>query len=131
MNRVTYGWNDIVHAVSDEVAASIRRNGLDSRTDVRLIPNGVPVETIQSEARCVQNLRDELNLPAGRFIVGTVAVFRPQKRLLDWLAVAHNVAAMSEDVQFLMVGDGRDMPLVRASNQGTGSWGSCASYGFP
>ena len=111
-NRVTYAWNDVALAVSDEVAASIRRNGLDGQADVRTLPNGVPVETIRSEAADLDDLRQELGMPNGRPVVGTVAVFRSQKRLLDWLAVARQVAIMHDDALFLLVGDGPEMPSV-------------------
>lgn len=115
-NRVTYRWNDVVFAVSDEVAASIRRNGLVASTNdmrLRTLPNGVPVETIRAEATGVNCLRAELGIPQDRPVVGTVAVFRPQKRLLDWLAVARRVAETHDAVQFLLVGDGPEMPAVR------------------
>lgn len=46
-------------------------------------------------------------------MVGTVAVFRRQKRLLDWLAAAQRVAAAREDALFLLAGDGPEMPAVR------------------
>ena len=39
-------------------------------------------------------------------MVGTVAVFRSQKRLDDWLQVAAHVAARRRDVTFLLVGGG-------------------------
>jgi L-malate glycosyltransferase len=112
-NRITYGWNEVVLAVSDEVAASIRRNGLDGRTDLRTLPNGVPVETIRAEAEDLDDLRRDLDLPNGRPVVGSVAVFRPQKRLFDWLEVARQLAAMHDDVLFLLVGDGPEMPALR------------------
>ncbi len=113
-NRLTYGWNDVVLAVSDEVAASIRRNGMDRRTRVRTLLNGVPVEAVRAEASGLDDLRRELDLPAGRPVVGTVAVFRRQKRLLDWLATAQIVAAARPDALFLLAGDGPEMPAVQA-----------------
>lgn len=120
-NRATYGWNEVVFAVSEEVAASIRRNGLVERKlrsesvhpDVRTLPNGVPVEAIRQEARDLDDLRRELDLPEGSLVVGAVAVFRRQKRLLDWLAVAERVASMHENVLFLLAGEGPELPSVR------------------
>jgi glycosyltransferase involved in cell wall biosynthesis len=46
--------------------------------------------------------------------VGSVAVFRTQKRLDDWLAVAAQIAHQESNVTFLLVGDGPEMPLVRS-----------------
>ena len=113
-NRATYGLCDVALAVSDEVAASIRRNDMGARTGVRTLPNGVPVEMIRADAADVTDLRQEFSLPDSQPVVGTVAVFRPQKRLLDWLAVAALVAQARDDVQFLVVGDGPQMPQVRS-----------------
>jgi glycosyltransferase involved in cell wall biosynthesis len=113
-NRATYGWNDVVVAVSEEVAASIGRNGMAERTRLVTLRNGVPVEAVRAEATGLAELRQELNLPPGRPIVGSVAVFRRQKRLDDWLATAKRVAEKRPDALFLLVGDGPEMPAVVA-----------------
>ena len=112
-NAATYGLNALVFAVSEEVAESIRRNGLDQHTDVHTLLNGVPIESLQATPCDLDQLRIELDLPEGRPVVGAVSVFRPQKRLPDWLAVAARVAAAHEDALFLLVGDGPDMPMIR------------------
>jgi glycosyltransferase involved in cell wall biosynthesis len=117
VNKATYGWNNLVFAVSDEVAASIRRNGLayspTGCVDVRTLMNGVPVETIRSDATDLDALRCELLLPKDRPLVGIVTVCRPEKRLMDWLDVARRVAYGRDDVSFLLVGDGPELPVVR------------------
>lgn len=114
-NRITYGGNDVVLAVSDKVAESIRRNGMGERTRLMTLRNGVPVEAVRAEATHLDELRQELNLPPGRPVVGSVAVFRKQKRLGDWLGVARRVADQRPDALFLLVGDGPEMPSVAAS----------------
>ena len=105
-NGATYGWNRRVLAVSGEVAESIGRYGLRHRTRVMTVRNGVPVEQIRAEAANGRSVRDELNIPGKHLVVGTVAVFRSQKRLTDWLEVAARVAACRSDVTFLLVGGG-------------------------
>ena len=105
-NAATYGWNRRVLAVSAEVAASIERFGLLRSTRVVTVPNGVPVELVQAEAALDGWVRTELNIPEKHLVVGTVAVFRSQKRLDDWLQVAARVAARRPDVTFLLVGGG-------------------------
>ncbi|NJN52413.1 MAG: glycosyltransferase family 4 protein [Gammaproteobacteria bacterium] len=113
-NRLTYGWNDQVFAVSDEVAASIHRNGLAKTTPVTVLLNGVPVEQVRAEAGNLDGLRAELALPTGRPVVGSVAVFRRQKRLVDWVETAAKIAEKREDALFLLAGDGPEMAAVRA-----------------
>jgi glycosyltransferase involved in cell wall biosynthesis len=105
-NAATYGWNRCVLAVSGEVAASIDRSGLSQRTRVVTLPNGVPIESIRSESADGPSVRSELDIPEGHLVVGTVAVFRAQKRLEDWLQVAAQVAERRTDVTFLLVGSG-------------------------
>jgi L-malate glycosyltransferase len=105
-NAATYCWNRRVLAVSAEVAASIERFGLLRRARVVTVPNGVPVESVRSEAALEGAARAELNIPNENLVVGTVAVFRSQKRLDDWLQVAARVAARRRDVTFLLVGGG-------------------------
>ena len=105
-NAATYGWNRRVVAVSAEVARSIERFGLLRSTRVVTVPNGVPVESVRSEAALEGAARAELNIPSENLVVGTVAVFRSQKRLHDWLQVAARVAARRRDVTFLLVGCG-------------------------
>ncbi len=113
LNKATYGMNDVVFAVSNEVAESIRSNGMSTNTRVVVLPNGVPIESIQRDAADISDLRRELDFSADGPVVGAVAVMRTQKRLADWLAVANNVAAAHPDVRFLLVGDGPEMPHVR------------------
>ena len=105
-NAATYRWNRRVLAVSADVAASIERRGLRQRTRVLTLLNGVPVEQIRAEGAAGRELRAALSIPAHHLVVGTVAVFRSQKRLADWLQVAALVAARRRDVTFLLVGGG-------------------------
>lgn len=114
LNRLTYGWNSRVLAVSREVAESISRFGLDRGTQVATLLNGVPVEQVRAEAADPDGLREELEIPADHLVVGTVAVFRRQKRLRDWLAVARRVADRRDDVTFLLVGHGPEEASLRA-----------------
>ena len=113
-NAATYGWNRRVLAVSSEVAASIGRRGLRQRTHVMTLLNGVPVEQIQAESAQSRRVRAELNVPEHHLVVGTVAVFRAQKRLADWLQVAARIAAQRSDVTFLLVGGGPLESEIRA-----------------
>lgn len=113
-NALTFGWNDCVLAVSEEVATSINRCGLGRKTKVKTLLNGVPVEQVRAEAANVNDLREEFGIPKNNMIVGTVAVFRRQKRLQDWLEVASRVAKQQRNVTFLLVGHGPEEPHLRA-----------------
>ena len=114
VHGATFGWQDCVLTVSEEVHASIQRSGGDRKTVVRTLLNGVPVDQVRGEATGLAELRGELAIPQEHTVVGSVAVFRTQKRLDDWLAVAAQVAQQERNVTFLLVGDGPEMPMVRA-----------------
>lgn len=113
-NALTFGWNDCVLAVSEEVAGSINRCGLGRKTKVKTLVNGVPVEQVRAEAGNVNGLREEFGIPENHLVVGTVAVFRRQKRLQDWLEVASRVVQQQKNVTFLLVGHGPEEVLLRS-----------------
>lgn len=113
-NALTFGWNDCVLAVSEEVATSINRFGLGKKTKVKTLLNGVPVEQVRAEAGNVNALREEFCIPKNNLVVGTVAVFRRQKRLQDWLEVASRVTKQQKNVTFLLVGHGPEEAMLRS-----------------
>lgn len=120
LNKQTYGWNTLAFSVSNEVTASITRHGLDKKTKVVTVPNGLPVEAVQNEAVNLEALRAELSIPPDHLVIGTVAVFRTQKRLTDWVEVAAQVLSQRQDVTFLLVGDGPENETVWAKIQALG-----------
>lgn len=73
--------------------------------DVTVLHNGIDVTAWQRDAaRPV--LREEIGIPPGRFLVGTVARITPEKDLPTFFQVAEAVAARLPDVIFVVVGDG-------------------------
>jgi glycosyltransferase involved in cell wall biosynthesis len=104
-NRITFNWQTEVIAVSKDVGASIDKN-INLRVPVRVIANGVNTSHFMRDRERGLALRRELGIPLGAFIIGTIAVFRFQKRLLEWLELASAVTRQRHDVYFIMVGDG-------------------------
>lgn len=115
LNRATLPWADQVWAVSAEAAASLRRACGPRTPRLAVLPNGVPVEQVRAEAAGAAALRAELRIDPAHRVVGTLAVFRAQKRLADWVEAAGAVARRRADVTFVLVGDGPEMPAVRAA----------------
>jgi glycosyltransferase involved in cell wall biosynthesis len=120
LNRATYGWNNCVLTVSQEVSTSLARLGLDRKTRLETVLNGVPLERVRAEAANLNGLRNELEIPPGHLVVGTVAVFTPKKRLQDWLDVAAQIASRRKDVTFLLVGHGPEEATLKAKVQALG-----------
>jgi glycosyltransferase involved in cell wall biosynthesis len=104
-NRWTWRLQERAVAVSDEVAASIRRH-LGTRVPVVVVRNGIEVGRPAPPPERLAELRRRLDLPAGAPVVGTVAVLRLQKRLDLWLEAARRVLAARPETRFLVVGDG-------------------------
>lgn len=105
VNLLTWHLQDQVIAVSQEVAESIARHG-GKGVPVRVIDNAVPVDRFSSAAADGASVRLRLGWSEATTVVGTVAVFRAQKRLHDWLEVARRLHRDRPDVRFLVVGDG-------------------------
>lgn len=129
-NRLTFGMNARVIAVSDEVGRALRAAGLDRKAPVEVVRNGIPLGAVLAEGARGAVVRAELGIPADAVVVGTVAVFRAQKRLADWVEVARLVCAQRDRVVFLLAGDGPEMPLVRREAARAGLGGRLLVPGF-
>jgi L-malate glycosyltransferase len=105
LNRATWGWQRRAIAVSADVAASIHAN-LGDAVPVRVVLNGVDVGRFRRGAVDAGPVRARYGIPDGAPVVGTVAVFRVQKRLQDWIAAARAIRDRHPDTHFLLVGDG-------------------------
>jgi glycosyltransferase involved in cell wall biosynthesis len=108
----------------------MERFGLLERTRVVTLPNGVPVECVRTEAAQGSTVRTELQIPDGHLVVGTVAGFRSQKRLDDWLLVAARVAANRSGVTFLLVGGGPLEAAIRTRIEALGLTDCVRTPGF-
>lgn len=109
--RATWKLQRQVIAVSDEVAASIDRNHRFS-VPVEVVRNGVPCESFDGLDELRAATRASLGLADGHVLVGSVAVFRTQKRLDLWLDVAARTVRDHPSVRFVLVGDGPERANV-------------------
>jgi L-malate glycosyltransferase len=122
----TWRWQDRAIAVSDDVADSIRLHA-GYRVPMEVVLNGVDVEHFDRQHGELRSVREEFGLPSGSRIVGTVAVFRPQKRLHDWLEAARILRKGDPELQFLLVGDGPLRADLVASAESLGL-GDCVHW---
>ncbi len=105
INLMTWRWQERVIAVSSDVAESIRAH-TRSRVPIDVILNGVDVDRFDRARVGALAIRRELAIPEAAPVVGTVAVFREQKRLGHWLEAARLVHEEQPGTHFLIVGDG-------------------------
>jgi glycosyltransferase involved in cell wall biosynthesis len=105
LNLKTWGWQQQVIAVSGDVADSVTRHA-GARVPVKVILNGINVEHFSRLRADAAPVRRAFDIPSDAPIVGTVAVFRVQKNLPDWLEAARRLRERYSGMHFLIVGDG-------------------------
>jgi len=114
MNRLTFNWQSQAIAVSNDVAESIKKN-IQLKIPVQEILNGVNTGYFKRDFKRGGKLRQELNIPEGALVVGTIAVFRFQKRLTEWLTIFSETCKTFPETYGIIVGDGPMKPeLVQA-----------------
>ena len=109
----TWHFQQRVLAVSDDVAASIRRHAPD-RVPVQVVRNGIDVAAFEPDPSAVAAVRRRWGIPEPAPLVGQVAVFRRQKRLDLWLEAAAEIRRRIPDTRFLLVGDGPTRSEIEA-----------------
>lgn len=113
LNLATMGWNARILAVSDNVQESILDHWSGPKERVKLLLNGVNTQRFAPHAFSKQEARQSLGLPQDVPIIGTVCVFRIQKRLHLWLKLAQQMRAQYPSVHFVIVGDGPEEERLR------------------
>ncbi len=116
LERMASRWTDAFVAVSQENI----RTGVAARIFTpdrcRLIRSGFDTARFLAGSR--ERGRAILGVPEGAPVVGTVAVFKPQKAPLDFVAVARGVTGEIPGVHFAMVGDGELRPAAERAAAG-------------
>lgn len=108
LERAASRWTDVFVAVSQEnIRLGVKEN-IFSEDRCRLIRSGFDTRRFASGSR--ERGRRLLGIPEKVPLVGTVAVFKPQKAPFDFVEAARRVAAKVATARFVMVGDG---PLRR------------------
>jgi glycosyltransferase involved in cell wall biosynthesis len=104
LNKLTFNWQQIAIAVSADVATSIQQN-ISPKIKVLNITNGVSTDSFQRDESAGAEIRNQVGIKTG-VIVGTVAVFRFQKRLQEWLEIFARVSSRHPGLYGIIVGDG-------------------------
>jgi glycosyltransferase involved in cell wall biosynthesis len=106
VNLVTMDLLTTVVAVSTDVLESIHKHKPRLKVPVLTILNGVNTAHFKNEVFSKQAVYDKLKIPADALVIGTIAVFRFQKRLDLWMELAAKILDLDERVHFIIVGDG-------------------------
>lgn len=103
INKFTFNSQSLALGVSEDVTNSIRRN-ISPKIPLRTLLNGVNTKSFVRSTN--YNIRKEFNIPKDAFVIGNVAVFRFQKRLVEWLEVISEIVAKNDKAYGIIVGSG-------------------------
>lgn len=105
INRWTFNSQSIGIAVSADVCESIHKN-ISPDIPVKTILNGVNTDYFMRDREAGFKIAEQAGIPESAIVVGTVAVFRFQKRLKEWLQVFAKAAQGNPNLYGVIVGDG-------------------------
>ena len=106
MNLLTMPWLTKIIPVSMDVEQSIRKRKPNLAVPIVTVLNGVNVEKFRPDNDRREEIRRQFRIPNDSFVIGTIAVFRFQKRLDVWLDIAKQILSHEDNVRFIIVGDG-------------------------
>lgn len=103
INKLSFNAQTLAFGVSDDVTESIKKN-IQPKVPVRTLLNGVNTKNFVRTENDV--VKKELGIPTDGFVIGNVAVFRFQKRLVEWLQVFKKIKDSNPNVYGIIVGAG-------------------------
>jgi L-malate glycosyltransferase len=106
MNLATMSQLTHLIAVSIDVEESIRKHKPNLAVPLQTILNGVNVKHFAPDQGSGEEIRQLFSIPEGVPIIGTIAVFRFQKRLDLWIEIATEILKEIPQAHFIIVGDG-------------------------
>lgn len=119
LNRLSFGWQSLVVAVSQEVRDSIVAN-IKSNVPVKVVSNGLDIHSFVRDHQVGSSMRQQYQIPDDSIVVGIVSVFRTQKRLKEWVDVFCESLKKYPNLFGVMVGDGplKDEVVAYVLSQG-------------
>lgn len=103
INKLSFNSQTLAVGVSEEVTNSIQKN-IKPKIPVETLLNGVSTKTFLKTGN--SDIRKKLGIPMNSFVIGNVAVFRFQKRLVEWLQVISKLREENQNVYGIIVGAG-------------------------
>ena len=104
-NKFSFNLQSTAIAVSEDVAQSIKLN-INPSIKVNTILNGINTEKFRRNLPVGQKIRAELGISSDSIVIGSLGVFRTQKRLNAWLEIFATVSKQNPNVRGILVGDG-------------------------
>lgn len=105
VNRLTFNMQTKVIAVSADVEESIRK-WIKPSIPVITILNAVNTDNFIRNPQSGLEIRKQYGIDEGAILIGTIAVFRFQKRLKEWIDVFASLHRKHPGIRGCIVGDG-------------------------
>ena len=106
LNKFTFNWQSVGIGVSEDVTQSIKNN-IHPRIPFKTILNGVNTnDFLRGDKSERARIREMYAIPEEAIVVGTVAVFRFQKRLDLWLEIVKEAINANPNIYGILVGAG-------------------------
>ena len=105
INKLSFNFQSLAIAVSDDVKTSIN-NSIHPRIPVKTISNGIDTLKFSRNTIANDSIRMELGITSNHIVIGSLGVFRVQKRLDKWLEVFAAIHKLLPMVRGVLVGDG-------------------------
>ncbi|WP_262507369.1 glycosyltransferase [Salegentibacter salegens] len=105
INSLTFNSQTLALGVSEDVTNSIKKN-INPKIPVNTLLNGANTDSFQRDPGLGTKTKQQLGIPEDALVLGNVAVFRFQKRLLEWLQVFKAIENKNPNVYGIIVGAG-------------------------
>ena len=103
INKYSFNLQSLALGVSADVSHSINKN-IKPEIPVKTLLNGVNTQSFKKTGE--SQIKSELEIPSNAIVIGNVAVFRFQKRLVEWLQVFKKIRETNSNVYGIIVGAG-------------------------
>ncbi|MCX6172174.1 MAG: glycosyltransferase, partial [Flavobacterium sp.] len=120
LNKLSFNWQTLGIGVSEYVTQSIQKN-ISPAIPLNTILNGVNTTTFQRNNTLDRaNIREDYGIPNDAIVIGTVAVFRFQKRLDLWLEIIAEAIHHNPKIYGIIIGAGPFEPMLKEKHAALG-----------
>ena len=105
INKLTFNAQSLVIAVSDDVKTSIQHH-IQPKIPVKTIFNGINTDKFKRNSDSRMKIRLQLGITNDKIVIGSVGVFRIQKRIDCWLELFSKLHVIYPKLRGILVGDG-------------------------
>ncbi len=116
LNKWSFNFQTAAIGVSEDVTQSIHKN-IHPSISCKTLLNGVNIQSFQrNNPEQRTTIRKQYGIPKDAILVGTVAVFRFQKRLDIWLEIISEAISKNPNIYGVIVGAGILEPEIYAKH---------------